>query len=112
VIFTLRNESNHKLAGTRLRVSFIGLLIWKPFDLQFADVLKRLEDHKTLFELEVSLASTEESLRFYAKCEENLREVERKLGAGDDSHEKESSSISRSSWFTVNKLCINLKSLF
>jgi hypothetical protein len=75
-----------------LRASFIGRLIWKPFDLQFADVLKRLEDHKTLFELEVSLASTEESLRFYAKYEADLREVERKLGPGDNSDNKESKS--------------------
>jgi hypothetical protein len=61
-----------------LRASFIGRLIWKPFDLQF--------------ELEVSLASTEESLRFYAKYEADLREVERKLGPGDNSDNKESKS--------------------
>jgi hypothetical protein len=41
-----------------------------------------------------------------------MREVERKLGAGDDSYEKELSSISRSSLFTIDKLCTNLKSLF
>jgi hypothetical protein len=110
-MLTLTSGSNHESVGATLRASFIGLLIWKPFDLQFADVLKRLEDHKTLFELEVSLASTEESLRFYAKCEANMREVERKLGARDDSDDKESSSISRSSLFIVDKLSTNLRSL-
>jgi hypothetical protein len=77
----LKTAADCVSAGVRLKASFIGRLIWKPFDLQFADVLTRLEEHKELFRLEASLASTEESLRFYAKCEDSVRQAERQPGS-------------------------------
>ena len=65
----------------RLKASFIGRLVWQPFDVQFGGLLNRLKQHRDLFELEVSLSSTEESLRFYAKYEEDVHRAERQAGS-------------------------------
>lgn len=60
----------------KLRESFIGRLVWMPISVQFSDVLSTLKEHKELLDLEISRASTEESLRFYAVLEEKMRDAE------------------------------------
>ncbi|KEF56255.1 uncharacterized protein A1O9_07836 [Exophiala aquamarina CBS 119918] len=70
--------------GLRSKVSFIRQLIWQPFDHQFEGLLRRLEEHKTLFHYEVSVITTEEAITFYSKYEANMLEAERQ--AGSDNH--------------------------
>jgi hypothetical protein len=63
-----------------VKAMLIGRLIWRPFDRQFAEMLQRLEEHKQVFQYEVSRASAEESLRFFTKYEENVRKAEEQPG--------------------------------
>lgn len=58
--------------GFRSRVTFVGRLSGQPIRAQFSSLLKNIEDHKKILELEISRASTEEALRFYNKMEINL----------------------------------------
>jgi hypothetical protein len=59
--------------GFRMKASFICRLTWMPIRKQFKNLLSNLKDHKEFLELEISRASTEEALRFYAFYEQNMR---------------------------------------
>ncbi|KAL1874561.1 hypothetical protein Daus18300_003580 [Diaporthe australafricana] len=63
---------------TKLKFTFIGRLLWRPFDTQYQDLLRRLRQHKEIFELEVSLASAEEIMRRMDKYEKEVLDAERK----------------------------------
>lgn len=62
--------------GVRKKVTFINAIIWNPFDKRFNDLILRFENHKKLFELEMSVSSTTEALRFYTVYDENMKKGE------------------------------------
>ncbi len=55
-----------------MKTTFIGRLTLTPVSVQFSDILSKLEEHKTLLDLQISNASTQEALKFYVKMEEKL----------------------------------------
>jgi len=59
--------------------------MWKPFKLQFSELLEHLQIHKDLLHLELTVASTEEAVKFYREVEERLEasEVNPFLGRSD-----------------------------
>ncbi|KAK1749555.1 hypothetical protein QBC47DRAFT_333452 [Echria macrotheca] len=81
----------NKERSIRVKLSLVGRLLWKPFDVQYDSLLLRLGQHKKIFELEVSLASTVEAARILDRLEENLKDAERSLlsnGKQDPRQEK------------------------
>jgi hypothetical protein len=47
---------------------------WKPFNVEFSDILSRFREHRQLFEYEMSSSLHEEALRFYARYDANIVE--------------------------------------
>ena len=65
------------IARLRFRVSIIGRLMWKPFDVEFGELISRLEEHKKLFEFEATFSVHEEALKFYARYDEEIQNAKR-----------------------------------
>lgn len=61
----------------KMKASFIGQLLWKPVHAQHTDIVRNLDSHQKLLELELSSASTEEALRFFAEMEKKMEELRR-----------------------------------
>ena len=62
--------------GICFKAIFINRLIWVPFDQRFSRLLTRFGDHTKLFELEMTLSSTQEALQVYQRIEESIGEGE------------------------------------
>lgn len=65
------------MAGESLKRSFIGRVVWRPFDIQHANLLSRLGQHSLLFYAIVEQASAAEIVRLHAKYDDSMRSVER-----------------------------------
>lgn len=63
--------------------------------MQYSSLLSRLKQHSKLFELEVSLASTEEIVRALSKYEEDLKNHERQSRQPDEDNNKEQARLSK-----------------
>ncbi|KAK1768102.1 hypothetical protein QBC33DRAFT_585007 [Phialemonium atrogriseum] len=80
----------NKKRSLRVKLSLIGRLLWRPFDVQYSGLVSRLQQHSKLFEVEVSLASTEEAMRLFARYEESIKNNERQLvGPGKQDYRQE-----------------------
>lgn len=56
----------------KLKLSILGRTAWRPFDLEFNDVISRLERHRTLFEFEARSAVDYEALKFFEEFDKYL----------------------------------------
>ena len=77
-----------------LKDTFIGRLAWTPVSVQFSNILSKLEEHRKLLDLEISNASTEETLNFYAKVEKKLfNDIGQETEPSDDKADKKKKEI-------------------
>jgi hypothetical protein len=65
-------DINAIFLGLKLKGSLLGRITCRPVTIQYEEILSKLKEHKKLLELEISKASTEEALGFYAKFEEMM----------------------------------------
>ncbi|KAJ9316618.1 hypothetical protein DTO271D3_3125 [Paecilomyces variotii] len=73
----IRLFTSKKHARLRFRRSFIGRLMWRPFDLDFEGLKQRLEQSKTLFEYEATRSTQEVALRFIKEYDDWMEKLER-----------------------------------
>ncbi len=83
--------------------------MWKPFRVQFGDLLQQLKDNTKLLELELSVATSREAMAFYTKLEHQFLNprtdhdssrsiLEEKRGTGNYHL-----TVLRISWFNTSK---------
>ena len=73
---SILHQSDDHVIGFRFSACLIGRLMWKPFDVQFNDLLNEFRENAKLLELELSIASSEEAMAFYTAVENRFRDVE------------------------------------
>ncbi len=71
--------------------------MWKPFEVQFSDLLKELKDNTTLLQLELTAATSEEAMKFYTTLQKRYlygvaAETEESVGESQDSEPRKSTS--------------------
>ncbi|KAJ9213962.1 hypothetical protein DTO166G4_4407 [Paecilomyces variotii] len=74
---TLRLFTSKKHARLRFTRSFIGRLMWKPFDLEFQGLKHRFDQSRELFEYEATRSTREVALRFIKEYDEWMEKTER-----------------------------------
>ncbi|RAH45301.1 uncharacterized protein BO95DRAFT_514793 [Aspergillus brunneoviolaceus CBS 621.78] len=68
----IRLFSKKTRVGLKLSHRLTRRRAWKPFDLEFQDVMTRLGNHRTVFEFEVRAAADSEALAFYNRFDKEL----------------------------------------
>ncbi|KAJ9303293.1 hypothetical protein DTO271G3_667 [Paecilomyces variotii] len=74
---TLRLFTSKKHARLRFRRSFLGRLMWKPFDVDFQGLKQRFDQSKTLFEYEATRSTQEVALRFIKEYDDRMEKMEK-----------------------------------